>query len=118
MSYKVEVTDGSGYASNGLRFNTQAGAEAYAVDLACRWTSVKDWRVVESADPATDSYEIRKTDEALAAANEYVAIDYSNSPCGGCGVVGGCRCGEIYPRCDDPGAHQANCKCDGGEPRL
>jgi len=52
MSYKAEViADSSGkFAGNGLRFATEAEAEAYAADLASRWLLVTDTRVVESDD--------------------------------------------------------------------
>jgi hypothetical protein len=47
--YRVEViADRTGqWCGNGLRFETREAAEAYAVDLALRWTAVSDWRVVE-----------------------------------------------------------------------
>lgn len=38
-------------AYNGLRFATREAAEAYAVDLACRWTAVRDWIIEPSDDP-------------------------------------------------------------------
>ena len=45
--WKAEVlADSSGrYSTNGLCFRTKAEAEAYARDLASRWTLVRDWRV-------------------------------------------------------------------------
>lgn len=51
LKYKVEViADSSGkWAGNGLRFDTQQEAEAYALDLQYRWTAVREWRVVEDA---------------------------------------------------------------------
>lgn len=53
MSYAPEVVaDSSGkFCGNALRFATKEEAEAYAIDLAMRWTLVTDWRVVESTDP-------------------------------------------------------------------
>lgn len=47
--FKVEViADSSGkWTSNLLRFATREEAEAYAKDLTWRWTSVREWRVVE-----------------------------------------------------------------------
>ncbi|MEK9735992.1 MAG: hypothetical protein VW239_01550 [Candidatus Nanopelagicales bacterium] len=53
MSYAPEVqTDSSGkWAGNALRFATEAEADAWAADLAMRWTLVRDIRVVESPDP-------------------------------------------------------------------
>lgn len=53
MSWRPEViADSSGeWTPNGLRFATKEEAEYYALDLAMRWTSVRDWRAVENADP-------------------------------------------------------------------
>lgn len=55
-SWKAEViADNSGqWVANGLRFPTKEAAEVYALDLAMRWTSVRDWRVVESSDAVTE----------------------------------------------------------------
>lgn len=46
--YKVEVlADSSGeWVGNGLTFETEKEAQEYAVDLAFRWSSLKEWRVV------------------------------------------------------------------------
>ena len=51
MIYKVEVqADSSGeWVGNGLTFETERDAVAYARDLAYRWLSVRDWRVVKEA---------------------------------------------------------------------
>ncbi len=48
--YKVEVlADSSGvWAGNQLRYATKKEAEAEAIALALRWTSVSDWRVVDT----------------------------------------------------------------------
>ncbi len=56
MSWKAEViADSSGqWCSNGLRFTTEDDALRYAKDLAFRWWSVRDFRVVESDDPVTE----------------------------------------------------------------
>jgi hypothetical protein len=53
MSWKPEViADNSGkWYGNALRFATKAEAESSAYDLACSWTVVRDWRVVECDDP-------------------------------------------------------------------
>ena len=54
MSWLAEVQTaggGSDWNGNDLRFGDRDEAEAYAQDLMWRWTSVKDWRVVESDDP-------------------------------------------------------------------
>lgn len=55
MSWKPEViADGSGqWVGNGLRFATKEQAEVYVLDLALRWTAVRDTRVVESNDPVS-----------------------------------------------------------------
>lgn len=54
-SWKAEVlADSSGhYASNALRFATQAEAGSYAIDLFHRWSAVKSWRTVPTSDPVT-----------------------------------------------------------------
>jgi hypothetical protein len=46
--FKVEViADSSGvWASNALTFATRDEANEYAIDLASRWTLVREWRVV------------------------------------------------------------------------
>jgi hypothetical protein len=51
-SYVAEViADHTGkWIPNGLRFATREAAEAYAADLAWRWTAVREWRVVASTD--------------------------------------------------------------------
>ena len=56
MSYKVWMFTGTDVnpATNGLAFATRGEAEAYAFDLTCRWTAVRDWEVRESAEPVTD----------------------------------------------------------------
>ena len=50
MKYKVQViADNSGtWCGNGLEFNTVDEAKNYAVDLFSRWTSVRQWRVVDA----------------------------------------------------------------------
>ena len=49
--YKVEVIADSlgNWCGNGLTFDTESDAEAYARDLAYRWTLVEEWRVVKVA---------------------------------------------------------------------
>lgn len=56
MSWKAEViADSSGqWAGNMLRFATREKAEAYVLDLASRWTLVRDTRVVECDDPVDE----------------------------------------------------------------
>lgn len=58
MSWKYQViADHSGqWADNAVRFATEAEAKEGARDLFMRWTSVKEWRVVESPDPVTDRW--------------------------------------------------------------
>jgi hypothetical protein len=60
MSFKVEVqADSSGtWASNGVRLSSADEAEAYAEDLAARWTSVRKWRVVEVDDMVTADWSV------------------------------------------------------------
>jgi hypothetical protein len=54
--FKVEViADSSGrWCGNELTFATRELGEAYARDLANRWTLVREWRVVETAEPGND----------------------------------------------------------------
>lgn len=56
MSWKVEViADSSGkWVSNMLRYKSKEGAEFGAADLMMRWSLVREWRVIECDDPATD----------------------------------------------------------------
>lgn len=58
MSYIAQVqADNSGtWAGNGLRFATETEANAYAHDLMCRWTAVRDYRVVPSDDPVDSQW--------------------------------------------------------------
>jgi hypothetical protein len=53
MSWAPEVVaDNSGkFCGNALRFATREEAVANVVDLAMRWTLVRDTRVVESDEP-------------------------------------------------------------------
>ena len=57
MSWKPEViADSTGqWVPNGLAFATKAEAEAWARDLAWRWTAVRDYRAVESDQPVNAS---------------------------------------------------------------
>lgn len=46
------IADNSGkFCGNALRFATKEEAEGYVLDLSCRWTLVRETRVVESQDP-------------------------------------------------------------------
>jgi hypothetical protein len=62
MSYKPEVVaDSAGkWCGNAVRFATEAEAEAYVLNLAMRWTAVRDTRVVESPDPVTYTWDNMK----------------------------------------------------------
>lgn len=53
-SWKVEViADSSGqWCGNAVRYASKKAAEIGAADLAWRWLAVRDWRVVESDEPA------------------------------------------------------------------
>ena len=52
-SWKAQViADSSGkWSDNAIRLPTKEQAECYARDLTWRWTSVREWRVVQSQDP-------------------------------------------------------------------
>lgn len=58
MSWKPEVVADSSrqWVGNALRFATREEAEAQVRDLARRWFSVTDTRVVESTDPVNYTY--------------------------------------------------------------
>lgn len=62
MSFKAEViADSSGtFCGNALRFATRDEADKYVVDLAFRWTAVRDTRVVESEDPVNYRWDSNK----------------------------------------------------------
>jgi hypothetical protein len=53
MSFKPEVKTNNidPWAGNAIRFETRQEAEDYVIDLAMRWTSVLETRVVEVDDP-------------------------------------------------------------------
>ena len=59
MSWKPEVTtDGTSWAGNALRFETEAEAKSYSNDLFMRWTSVRDTRCVElPEEPVTHRWD-------------------------------------------------------------
>lgn len=50
LKLKVEVTDGSGFASNALRFTSMAEAVSYAEGLLDRWFAAKEYRVAIAED--------------------------------------------------------------------
>jgi hypothetical protein len=45
---KVEVSDGSGFGSNALVFDTAIECHSYAADLFGRWMAAKEYRVAIS----------------------------------------------------------------------
>jgi hypothetical protein len=52
MSWKPEVqTNDPNWHTNTVRLATREEAEAYVLDLAQRWTSVRDTRVTECDEP-------------------------------------------------------------------
>jgi hypothetical protein len=55
VSFKPEVKTSSidNWAGNACRFATRKEAEEYVFDLSMRWTSVREFRVVESDDPVS-----------------------------------------------------------------
>ena len=64
------LVDGKWYG-NALRFATREEAMAQVSDLAYRWTSVRDMRVVESDDPVNYAY----VDHKLRACNDPCRTD-------------------------------------------
>jgi predicted RNA methylase len=83
VSYKAEISDGSGFSSNALRFPTRQDAEAYASELMSRWMAAKERRVVESDDPVTHVWDkaqykhVRVEDAKPAPAK---ALEESSNP--------------------------------------
>lgn len=62
MGFKVYVTDvaqpdRSKWASNHMVFDTEVAATHYAMDLAMRWTALRDWEVREVSDTATYTFD-------------------------------------------------------------
>lgn len=70
MSYKAEViADSSGkWESNGLAFATEAEAADYARNLMGRWMMVREWRVVESAEPVNYAWKDGQAERVEGAA--------------------------------------------------
>ena len=60
MSFKAWVTDGSGYATNGLAFETAEEAEGYAHDLMCRWLAAVDFEIRESDEEVNKTWPYRE----------------------------------------------------------
>ena len=63
MSWKPEVrvpVDNKWY-DNAVRFETEAEAHAYALDLESRWTSVREIRTTEVDDPVNAKWINGKT---------------------------------------------------------
>lgn len=69
MSHKAEFSDdgGKSFASNALRFATEAEAKAYGDNLFMRWLGATDHRVAPSDDPVShvwrDGKLIKKEDD-------------------------------------------------------
>lgn len=59
-SYKAEITDGSGYGSNALRFATKEEATAYAEHKMDTWMAAKDYRIVETEDPVNYRWDAKE----------------------------------------------------------
>jgi len=57
LSFKAELDDGSGFASNGLRFATKEEAEKSGRETFNRWMGAKEMRVVPSDEPVTHKWE-------------------------------------------------------------
>ena len=55
-SFKVEITDGSGWGSNAQRFATAAEAKSAGDELMSRWMGAKDMRVVPSDEPVSHEW--------------------------------------------------------------
>jgi hypothetical protein len=55
VSFKpeVQVFGSDNWVGNSLRFATREEADRYVVDLAMRWTAVRDVRVIEVDEPVT-----------------------------------------------------------------
>ena len=69
-SWKAEITDGSSWASNALRFATKAEAQQSGQRTFDRWMAAKDLRVVESSDPVTHRFENGENVEITTPAAE------------------------------------------------
>lgn len=55
-AFRVDVTDDArSWATNALRFDSEAEGEEYARDLSGRWLAVKAARVVSSDTPERES---------------------------------------------------------------
>jgi len=58
MSWKpeIQVAGDPKWYDNAVRFATKREAEKYAADLYNRWTTAKEWRVIEVGEPVTASW--------------------------------------------------------------
>jgi hypothetical protein len=58
MSFKWEMNDGGKWISNGLRFASKEGAEAYGLNLSLRWfapiSQFDNCRATECEEPVTE----------------------------------------------------------------
>jgi len=77
MSWKSEViADSSGqWTGNAVRLPSRQQAVHYSIDLAMRWTAVRQWRVVKSSDPVTDTWK----DGKLTNANQALADAFNKA---------------------------------------
>lgn len=76
MSWKPEVkTNDPDWHGNACRFATAREAEEYVYDLAMRWTSVTDTRVVEVEDPVNYTWELPHGARAIVPPHPLSASD-------------------------------------------
>ncbi len=73
--YKAEVETGKTdeWNTNGLLFETEAEADAYARDLAFRWTLVTDWRIREATPEELERDAIYRLEDGRFVRVESVA---------------------------------------------
>lgn len=60
MSYRPMMLVGKDWCGNALRFASKEEAAASAEDLFNRWLLPRDWRVDESPDPVSHSWDLSK----------------------------------------------------------
>jgi len=97
-SFKVEISDGSDFNSNALRFATEEEAKAYADDLMSRWMAAKESRVVPSDEPVNRKWVNGKL-EPIDSAPAQAQIEQEGESSGHAGqnatdVAHGQRAGE------------------------
>jgi hypothetical protein len=76
MSWKAEViADTYGkWCGNGLCFATEQEAQSYVLDLAMRWTAVRDTRTVESPDAVTHKWTEKGLEESKMIISNEAAL--------------------------------------------